>query len=393
MAMALARTPSSSTAADLPARRFAELPAPLRLHRGGVVERPVIAYECWGQPNAARDNAIVIFTGLSPSAHAASSPLDPRPGWWETMIGEGRPLDTRRFFVVCINSLGSPFGSSSPASVDPVTGRQYGIGFPEITVEDIAAAGREALRTLGIERVAAAIGPSLGGMVVLAYCAMFPGEVENLVTISGAAHATPFAIALRSLQRELVRSDPSWRGGNYEPGRGPRLGLRLARKLGTITYRSQQEWDERFGRRRVPETAGLSGDFRPQFEVEAYLEHQALRFADLFDANAYLYLSRAMDQFDLADHGGGSLEAAFGRFGVRRSLVIGVETDMLYPVAQQREIADHLRAAGGAVEFHAFPSLQGHDAFLSDLARFEPAIGGFMKGVEGRPAVQKAVSD
>jgi homoserine O-acetyltransferase/O-succinyltransferase len=386
MAMALARTPSTSTAVDLPARRFARLPVPLRLYRGGVIEQPVVAYECWGRLNAARDNAIVIFTGLSPSAHAASSAEDARSGWWETMIGDGQPLDTSRFFVVCINSLGSPFGSSSPASVDPATGRPYGIAFPEITVEDIAAAGHEALRSLGIERVAAAVGPSLGGMVVLAYCALYPGEVENLVTISGAAHATPFAIALRSLQREMVRSDPSWRGGNYERGRGPRLGLRLARKLGTITYRSPQEWNARFGRRRVPETAGLSGDFRPQFEVEAYLEHQALRFADAFDANAYLYLSRAMDQFDLADHGGGSLAAAFGRFGVRRSLVIGVETDMLFPVAQQREIAEHLRAAGSHVEFHAFPSLQGHDAFLSDLARFEPAIGGFVKGIEGRTA-------
>jgi homoserine O-acetyltransferase len=383
MAMAFARTPSSSAAADLPARRYARLSAPLRLHRGGVVEQPVVAYECWGRLNAARDNTIVIFTGLSPSAHAASSPEDARPGWWETMIGEGRPLDTRRFFVVCVNSLGSPFGSSGPASVDPATGRPYGITFPEISVEDIAAAGHAVLRSLGIERVAAAIGPSLGGMVVLAYCAMFPGEVENLVTISGAAHATPFAIALRSLQREMVRGDPSWRGGNYEPGRGPRLGLRLARKLGTITYRSPQEWDARFGRRRVPETAGLSGDFRPQFEVEAYLEHQALRFADVFDANAYLYLSRAMDQFDLADHGG-SLEAAFARFGVRRALVIGVETDMLFPVAQQREIAGHLRAAGVQVEFHAFPSLQGHDAFLTDLARFEPAIGGFAQRIAGR---------
>ena len=385
MVMAFARTPSSS-AADLPARRFARLAAPLRLYRGGVIEHPVVAYECWGRLNAARDNAIVIFTGLSPSAHAASSQADPRPGWWETMIGEGRPIDTGRFFVVCINSLGSPFGSSSPASVDPATGSSFGIAFPEIAVEDIAAAGREALRSLGIERVAAAIGPSLGGMVVLAYGAQFPGEVENLVSISGAAQATPFAIALRSLQREMVRSDPSWRGGNYPPGRGPRLGLRLARKLGTITYRSQQEWDERFGRRRVPETAGLSGDFRPQFEVEAYLEHQALRFADIFDANAYLYLSRAMDQFDLAEHGGGSLAAAFDRIKVRRSLVIGVETDMLFPVAQQREIVDHLRSSGGSVEFHAFPSLQGHDAFLSDLARFEPALGEFVKGIEGRAA-------
>ena len=377
--MALARTPSSA-APDFPARRFARLERPLRLHRGGIIDQPVVAYETWGRPNAARDNTVLLFTGLSPSAHAASSPDDPKPGWWESMVGAGRPIDTQRFFVVCVNSLGSPYGSSGPACVDPRTGRPYGIGFPEISVEDIATAGREALRALGIERVAAVIGPSLGGMTVLAYCAMFPDEVDSIATISGAARANPFAIALRSLQREMVRSDPAWRGGSYEPGRGPRLGMRLARKLGTITYRSADEWIERFGRRRVPETAGISGDFRPQFEVEAYLEHQAQRFADQFDANAYLYLSRAMDNFDLAEHGRGSLAAAFARFRVRRALVIGVETDMLFPVAQQREIADHLRAAGHArVEYHAFPSLQGHDAFLVDLARFEPAIGEFLK--------------
>jgi homoserine O-acetyltransferase/O-succinyltransferase len=381
MAMTLARTPRSALR-DFPARRLARLDAPLRLQRGGVVEQAVVAYECWGRPNAARDNTVVLFTGLSPPAHAASSPDDPTPGWWESMIGEGKPIDTRRFFVVCINSLGSPFGSSGPASADPRSGRPYGITFPEIAVEDIARAGREALRTLGITRVAAVIGPSLGGMTVLAYCALFPDEVDHLVTISGAARATPFAIALRSLQREMVRSDPAWRGGNYDPGRGPRLGLRLARKLGTITYRSAAEWNQRFGRRRVPETAGLSGDFRPQFEVEAYLEHQALRFADLFDANAYLYLSRAMDQFDLGDHGGGSLEAAFARFRLKSALVIGVETDMLFPIEQQREIAEPLRALGCAVEFNAFPSLQGHDAFLVDLQRFEPAIGGFLATVQ-----------
>src|SRR5512135_96472 len=379
MAMALARPPSSA-APEFPARQLARLERPLRLHRGGVIEQPVVAYETWGRLNAARDNTILIFTGLSPSAHAASSPADPKPGWWESMIGEGKPIDTRRYFVVCVNSLGSPYGSSSPASIDPRTGRPFGINFPELSVEDIATAGREALRTLGIERVAAVVGPSLGGMTVLAYCALFPGEVDSVVTISGAARANPFAIALRSLQREMVRSDPAWRGGSYEPGRGPRLGLRLARKLGTITYRSADEWIERFGRRRVQETAGLPGDFRPQFEVESYLEHQAHRFADAFDANAYLYISRAMDQFDLAEHGDGSLAAAFAKFKVRRALVIGVETDMLFPVDQQREIADHLRAAGHArVEYHAFPSLQGHDAFLVDLARFEPAIEKFLK--------------
>jgi homoserine O-acetyltransferase/O-succinyltransferase len=380
MLMAVART-QPVTHDELPATRLARLKEPLRLYRGGVLPNAVVAYETWGRLNEARDNVIAIFTGLSPSAHAASSPADPKPGWWESMIGEGKPIDTSRFFVVCINSLGSPFGSTGPASIDPQTGRPYGISFPEISVEDIARAGREALHTLGIERVACVIGPSLGGMVVLAYAVQFPDEVDNLVTISGAASASPFAIALRSLQREMVRSDPAWRGGNYEPGRGPRLGMRLARKLGTITYRSAEEWQQRFGRRRVPETAGLAGDFRPQFEVEAYLEHQAHRFAESFDANAYLYMSRAMDQFDLAEHAAGSLAGAFERFRTRRTLVIGVEHDMLYTIDQQREIADQLRAAGREVEFHAFPSLQGHDAFLVDLARFEPAIGNFLKSI------------
>ena len=241
--MALARSPSSA-APDLPARQFARLPQPLRLYRGGQLEQVVVAYETWGRLNAARDNTVLLFTGLSPSAHAASSPADPRPGWWESMIGEGKPIDTRRWYVVCVNSLGSPFGSTSPVSIDPRTGRAYGIGFPELSVEDIAVAAHEMLLTLGIERVAAVVGPSLGGMTSLAWCALYPGEAERLVTISGAAHANPFAIALRSLQREMVRSDPAWRGGNYEPGRGPRLGLRLARKLGTITYRSAEEWQQ-----------------------------------------------------------------------------------------------------------------------------------------------------
>lgn len=379
--MALVRSKKAS-AHDLPARKFVELAEPLRLLNGGVINQPVVAYECWGRLNVAGDNAVLLFTGLSPSSHAASSPEDARPGWWETMIGAGRPIDTDRYFVVCVNSIGSPFGSSSPASLDPLTGRPVGTRFPEIAVEDIASGGREAMLALGIERVACVIGPSLGGMVVLAYCAMFPDTVDALMSISGAARATPFAIAQRSLQREMVRSDPGWRGGNYEPGRGPKQGMRLARKLGTITYRSAEEWQQRFGRRRAARAAGLAGDRRPRFEVESYLEHQAQRFSENFDANCYLYLSNAMDQFDLADHGDGSLTAAFAKFRPHRSLVIGVETDMLFPVRQQQEIADELRGAGRDVVFHAFPSLQGHDAFLVDLQRFEPAIGDFMNSLQ-----------
>ena len=378
--MAVART-SPASAHDLPATRLALPEAPLRLYRGGVIEHPVIAYETWGTLNRARDNVILLFTGLSPSAHAASSPADPKPGWWEPMIGAGKAIDTNRFFVVCVNSLGSPYGSSSPASVDPRTGRPFGITFPEIAVEDIARGGHEVMRALGIERVACVIGPSLGGCTVLAYAVEFPEGVDNVLTISGATSASPFAIALRSLQREIVRNDPAWRGGNYEPGRGPRQGLRLARKLGTITYRSHEEWDQRFGRRRVGETAGMPGDFRPLFEVEAYLEHQGQRFADVYDANSYLYLSRASDQFDLAEHGEGSVSAAFAKFRVRRTLVLGVQTDMLYTIDQQRSIAKHMREAGLDVELHELPSPQGHDSFLVDYARFDPAVGNFLKTI------------
>lgn len=381
MLMAAART-SAAAAHDLPATRLALLAEPLRLYRGGVIEHPVIAYETVGTLNAARDNALLLFTGLSPSAHAVSSPADPKPGWWESMIGAGKPIDTDQFYVVCINSIGSPYGSSSPASIDPATGRPFGISFPEVSLEDVARGGYEVLRSLGIETVACVAGPSMGGMTVLAFAAQFPGIARNLISISGATAANPFAIALRSLQREIVRNDPAWRGGHYEPGRGPRQGMRMARKLGTITYRSHEEWDQRFGRRRVAETTGQPGDFRAQFEVESYLEHQGQRFAEVYDANCYLYLSRAMDQFDLAEHGDGFLGTAFAKLaGIKHSLVLGAQTDMLYTIDQQALVVEQLRKVGNDVEFHAFPSPQGHDAFLVDAARFEPVIAAFLAKV------------
>jgi homoserine O-acetyltransferase len=362
-----------------PARELAQPGRPLRLFRGGLVEDPAIGYETWGRLNHHRSNALLLFTGLTPSAHAASSTADPSPGWWESMIGAGRPIDTDRYFVICVNSIGSPWGSSSPASIDPRTRRPFALGFPEVAVEDIASGGHEVLKTLGITRAAAVMGPSLGGMTALAFAVQFPDAVDRVVTISGATAATPFAISLRSLQREMVRSDPAWRGGQYEPGQGPKTGLRLARKLGTITYRSAEEWFVRFARKRVRDPEVVAGDFGPRFEIESYLEHQALKFAETYDANCYLYLSRAMDEFDLRAHGGGSLEVAFAKIRARRSLVIGVETDMLFPLFQQREIADLLKGAGGDVTFHAFPSIQGHDSFLVDDERFEPAIAEFLR--------------
>jgi homoserine O-acetyltransferase len=375
MSVAVARPPHEPPP-EFPARRLVRLPRPLRLHRGGSIAEPVVAYESWGRRNAADDNTLLLFTGLSPPAHAASSALDPAPGWWETMIGESRPIDTRRWHVVCVNSLGSPFGSSSPASIDPASGRPYGTAFPALSVEDLASAAREALSVLGIARVACVVGPSLGGMTALAYGVQYPEEVSTLISISGATSATAQAIALRALQREIVRCDPAWREGHYEPGQGPRTGLRLARKLGTITYRGAREFDMRFGRQRVAVSA--TAGTRPPFEVESYLEHQAARFSRVFDANCFLALSQAMDEFDLAEHGGGSLAAAFARFRSMRALVIGVESDTLFPIHQQRAIDAGLRAAGADVEFHALPSIAGHDSFLVDLPRFEAVIGEFL---------------
>ncbi|PZN31929.1 MAG: homoserine O-acetyltransferase [Proteobacteria bacterium] len=365
--------------ANTGARKFLKLTRPFEMRRGGVLHDVVIAYETWGDPARRHDHAVLIFTGLSPSAHAASSTEDPSPGWWEDMIGPGRPIDTSRFFVICVNSLGSPFGSTSPASVNPATGEPYRLTFPVLTVEDIARAGHEVVVALGIKQLAAVVGPSLGGMTVLAYCALFPNEVRNLVSISAAARSTPFSIALRSLQREIIRRDPAWRDGNYTPDAIPVTGMRLARKLGMITYRSAKEWQLRFGRERAHVERKPGDPFGIDFEVESYLENHAVKFTGRYDPNCYLYVSRAMDLFDLAEHGSSSVADALQRFTVERALVIGVETDLLFPIEQQKEIADGLQGKGREVEFHCLPSLQGHDSFLVDMDRFRPVIGDFLQ--------------
>jgi homoserine O-acetyltransferase/O-succinyltransferase len=362
-----------------PARKVMKLAAPLPMRRGGVLNGVEIAYESWGQLNSARDNAIMIFTGLSPSAHAASSPEDSTPGWWEDMVGPGRPIDTHRFFVVCVNSLGSVFGSTNPSSNNPQTGEPYRLTFPVLTIEDIARGGYEVMRGLGIDRLDCVIGPSLGGMTVLAFVAQFPQATRSLISISAAARSTPFAIALRSLQREIIRKDPAWEGGNYPRGGGPVTGQRLARKLGMITYRSAKEWLVRFGRERAPREHKSGDPFGIDFEVESYLENHAAKLTGQFDPNAYLYLSRAMDLFDLAEHGSGSVCEALAHFQVERALIIGVETDLLFPIEQQQELADGLRGGTRSVEFARLPSLQGHDSFLVDMDRFRPVIGDFLR--------------
>ena len=362
------------------ARRIAELPRPFAMRLGGSLPEAVIVYETWGTLAPKKDNVLLLFTGLSPGSHARSSPEDPTPGWWQDMIGPGQAIDTDRFYVVCVNSLGSCHGSTGPASLDPRTGRRYRMTFPVLTIWDIARAGREALNVLGLGSVRAVVGPSLGGMTALAFAIQFPEDVHSLVTISSAPHATPFAIAIRSVQREAIRSDPEWLGGEYPEGKGPTTGLRLARKLGLITYRSARECRERFARERVEVRGAGEGPFGIEFEVEAYLEAHAQKFIGTFDANCYLYLSRAMDLFDVAEMGG-SVEAGLSRIKAARTLVIGVETDFLFPIDQQEEIATVLRGVGRDVEMARLPSIQGHDSFLVDLDRFGETIARFLKTI------------
>jgi homoserine O-acetyltransferase/O-succinyltransferase len=344
--------------------------------RGGALHGARIAYETWGHLNPARDNAILLFTGLSPPAHAASSKADPSEGWWEGMVGPKCAIDTERYFVICVNSLGSCFGSTGPASADPATGRVYRLSFPDLSVEDIARAGFETARHLGISRLDCVIGPSLGGMVVLAFAAQFPAATRRLLCISGTAAASPFAIALRSIQREIITSDPAWAQGDYAPERPPATGQRLARKLGTVTYRSAAEWQQRFGREPIRAEMERAGPFASEFAVQGYLETLAQRFVSNFDANCYLYLSRAMDRFDLTAHG--EPVPVLRRAELERALVIGVQSDLLFSVSEQHAVAGYLQDAGVATRFAPLPCIEGHDAFLVDIKTFGREIGAFL---------------
>lgn len=352
------------------------LPDPFRMYRGGTLPGARIAYESWGELNAARDNAILLFTGLSPSAHAAATPEDPTPGWWQRMIGPDLALDTSRYCVICVNSLGSCFGSTGAASTDPASGRRYGVDFPELAIEDIAAAAHAALQALGIGTLAAVVGASLGGMSVLAFAAQFPRAAQRLISISGSPAASPFAIALRSVQREAVLRDPDWQGGHYPPEHPPRSGMRLARKLGTITYRSAGELLQRFARQPLDGNALQVSPFAPRFAIEGYLEAQAERFVRVFDPNCYLFLSNAMDRFDLAEHGGSFQQAL--REVTGQVLIIGVESDMLFAIEEQAAIARAFEQNGVATTFVRMPSPEGHDSFLIDIPRFGAALREFL---------------
>ncbi len=403
---------------DHDARHYFNLPSPFPMKRGRELHGAHVAYETWGELNAARDNAVLVLTGLSPSAHMTSCDVDPSEGWWEAMAGPGKAIDTSRWFVICVNSLGSDKGSTCPTSIDPATGAPYRLTFPQLALEDVANAAHAVVSDyLGIARLACLIGCSMGGMSALAYMLLHPGSVRAHISVDTAPQAQPFAIAIRSLQREAIRLDPKWKDGNYDiqgrisaasdrsgdpassdtcasmhvAGRAgaadihtesgdnyPDIGMSIARKLGVITYRSAMEWNGRFARIRLDPEQREDEPFGREFQVESYLEGHAQRFVRNFDPNCYLYLSRASDWFDIAEYGDGSVLEGLKKIHIEQAMVIGVSTDILFPLQQQEQIAEGLEAAGAKVEFVALDSPQGHDAFLVDIEHYSPAIGGFL---------------
>ncbi|HLF30147.1 MAG TPA: homoserine O-acetyltransferase [Xanthomonadales bacterium] len=360
------------------ATQFLNIRKPFRFRRGGSVPELTLAYETWGKLNLQHSNAVMVLTGISPSAHAASNPLDPGEGWWEPVIGPGKPIDTDRNFVICINSIGSCKGSTGPASTNPATGRPYRLAFPELTIWDIAAAAQRVLEHLGIEQLRVMVGPSMGGMSGLAWLYQNPRRARHFLGVSSSATSEPFSIAIRSLQREAIVSDPDWQDGNYTADRWPRIGMLLARKLGMITYRSAREWNRRFGRK-------LQDKFAPQvygmnYRVESYLENAARKFIVQYDPCCYIYLSRAMDWFNVAD-GHDSLASSLAHIELDSACIIGVDSDILFPLHQQRDLAEALAANGRAAKLVTLPSEQGHDSFLVDYERFIPAIADYFRQV------------
>lgn len=371
------------------ATRFLHIDEPLSFKKGGVLSSYTLAYETWGELNADASNAVLILTGLSPSAHAGSSPQDPSPGWWEPMVGAGKPIDSDHFFVISLNSLGSCKGSTGPASEDPASGKCYRLDFPILSIEDIASSAHELIRHLGIERLCAMVGPSMGGMSALAYLQQNPQGARHFLAISCSPSAEPFSIAIRSLQRELIVSDPAWNEGNYDDVNWPEQGMRMARKLGMLSYRSAEEWRTRFGRRHqdyFPEEL-----FGMTYEVESYLEAAARRFVRSFDPCSYLYLSRSMDWFDVTD-GYADLGTALAGIELDSANVIGVTTDILFPLHQQKAIADALSANGINTEFKELPSLMGHDAFLVDYKLFVPIVDSYFNQILQQDKLDKTRS-
>ncbi len=353
--------------------------APFTFKSGQVIPGFTLRYETYGQLNAARDNAILICHALSGDHHCAGwhSTEDRKPGWWNNLIGPGKAVDTRRFFVVCANVLGGCQGSTGPSSINPETGRAYGILFPFVTIRDMVRAQKLLLDHLGIVALQGIIGGSMGGMQALLFGIEYPAYTRRILAMATTARESAQAIAFNEVGRQAIMQDPAWNRGDYAKDGGPRVGLAIARMMAHITYVSDASMDRKFGRRKKETAHGEAYTFDQQFEVEGYLRYQAQSFINRFDANSYLYITRALDQFDLA-HAYGSLEAAFAPVE-GETLVVGFTSDWLFPPEQNRSLTLALLRAGKRASYAELSTDLGHDSFLLESEELYGLVRGFLE--------------
>ncbi|MEZ5680660.1 MAG: homoserine O-acetyltransferase [Erythrobacter sp.] len=353
-----------------------ELPDDLALDGGGRLANVEIAFETYGALNADRSNAILLCHALTGDQYVASDhPITGKPGWWERMVGPGKPIDTDRFHVICANVIGSCMGSSGPASTAK-DGEPYAMRFPVITIRDMVRAHVGLLDALGIERLHAVVGGSMGGMQALSLAANWPDRATRVLVIASTSRHSAQNIAFHELGRQAIMADPRWNGGDYYGGEAPDNGLAVARMAAHITYLSEEALTEKFGRNLQDRDAKSFG-FDADFQVESYLRYQGSGFTQRFDANSYLYITRAMDYFDLAEEHGGKLADAFAETQARFCLV-SFDSDWLYPTAESRHVVHALNAAGAAVSFVELSAPHGHDSFLLDVPALDRVIGGFL---------------
>ena len=353
---------------------------PLKLDAGVDLSPFQIAYQTYGQLNAARSNAVLICHALTGDQHVANvHPVTDKPGWWETMVGPGKPIDTGRYFVICVNVVGACMGTTGPASANPRTGKPWGLDFPVITIRDMVRAQAMLLDHLGIDSLFAVTGGSMGGMQVLQWAASYPERVFAALPIATGARHSAQNIAFHEVGRQAVMADPDWRGGRYLiEGTNPRRGLAVARMGAHITYLSDIALHRKFGRK-LQDRSNPTFSFDADFEVESYLRHQGITFVERFDANSYLYLTRAMDYFDLAADYGGVLANAF-KGAETWFCLISFTSDWLFPTPESRAVMHALNAAGARVSFAEIETDKGHDAFLLEEAELFATVRGFLEG-------------
>ena len=337
-----------------------------------------VAYMTYGKLNAARSNAVLICHALTGDQFVASDhPITGKPGWWNTMVGPGKPIDTDRFFVICSNVIGGCMGSTGPAETDPSDGKPYGLNFPMITIRDMVRAQKRLVEHLGVDKLLAVVGGSMGGMQVLQWAATYPESVRAVVPIACAARHSAQNIAFHEVGRQAIMADPDWQAGEYwAHGTRPSKGLAVARMAAHITYVSEMALQRKFGRA-LQNREALSFQFAPDFQIESYLHYQGASFVDRFDANSYLYITRAMDYFDLAEEHGDELSKVF-HLNAPRFCIVSFSSDWLFPPAENKRIAHALNAVAAQVSFVEIKSDKGHDAFLLNEPEMFDTVRGFI---------------